>query len=55
MIIGFAQKDELGRYYTGVNGFVSDAFCRLGIESHTVNEQMALEKIENLDRALGEL
>ena len=55
MIIGFAPKDELGRYYTGVNGFVSDAFCRLGIESHTINEQMALEKIETLDRALGEL
>ena len=55
MIIGFAPKDELGRYYTSVNGFVSDAFCRLGIESHTINEQMALDKIANLDKALREL
>lgn len=55
MIIGFAPKDEKGRYYTGVNGFVSDAFCRLGIESHTIDEQMALDKIASLDKALGEL
>lgn len=55
MIIGFAPKDENGFYYTGVDGFVSDAFVRLGIENHSMNEQMALKKIEALDEHLGEI
>ena len=55
MIIGFAPKDETGCYCTDGCNFLSDAFCRLGIESNTINEEMALWKIERLDKKLGEL
>lgn len=55
MIIGFAPKDETGCYHADGCNFISDAFCRLGIESHTIDENMALWKIERLDKKLGEL
>lgn len=55
MIVGFVPKDETGCYCTDGSGFLSDAFCRLGIESNTIDEQMALWKIERLDKKLGEL
>lgn len=55
MIIGFAPKDETGCYCTDGCNFLSDAFCRLGIESNTIDENMALWKIERLDKKLGEL
>lgn len=55
MIIGFAPKDETDCYCTDGCNFLSDAFCRLGVESNTIDEQMALWKIERLDKKLGEL
>lgn len=55
MIIGFSPKDETGCYCADGCNFISDAFCRLGIESNTIDEQMALWKIERLDKKLGEL
>lgn len=55
MIMGFAPKDETGCYCADGCNFLSDAFCRLGIESNTIDENMALWKIERLDKKLGEL